>query len=183
MTTNTNALAIVDDGFNDTDPTQSPIRGPSRKFKDGYYVEFADKIDVKGKTYAVLDRVQGWQKLERDTPPAYVMRMPGQPRPPQPVVPKEDWPLNLNGKPQNPWRWTSFLHLLDVVTGEISTFSTNTIGGNIAIGQLSDQVAFMRRAKPGAIPIVALGSRLMPTQYGGEKPRPAPAMDGAPLRA
>jgi hypothetical protein len=37
---------------------------------------------------------------------------------------------------------------------------------------LNDQVAFMRQVRPGAIPIIKLESRPMPTSYGGTKPRP-----------
>jgi hypothetical protein len=171
MNTPSNALTITD-GFSDTDPTESPLRGTSIKFKDGAYYAYGDKIDVKDKTYAVLDRVAGWQKLQKDFSPEYLMREVGQPKPPQPNVPKEEWPLDLNGQPTHPWRWTNYLYLLDTATGEVSTFQTNTIGGNVAIGALSDQVGFMRRLRPGAIPIIGLESRDMPTQYGGTKARP-----------
>jgi hypothetical protein len=100
------------------------------------------------------------------------MRTPGEPTPPQPEVPKEDWPPDLNGQPQHPWKLTHYLYLLNVSTGEISTSWSNTTGGRIAVGHLSDQVAFMRKHRPDAIPVIALESRDMPTQYGGTKPRP-----------
>jgi hypothetical protein len=61
---------------------------------------------------------------------------------------------------------------MDEASGEFITFWTNTIGGDIAIGQLSDQVAEMRRLQPGAMPVVELQSKPMPTQYGGTTPRP-----------
>jgi hypothetical protein len=62
--------------------------------------------------------------------------------------------------------------MIDVETGEVSTFSTNTVGGDIAVGELADQVAFMRRVRPDAIPVIALESKDMPTKFGGTKPRP-----------
>jgi hypothetical protein len=168
-----NALAVTD-GFDIAaqDPTASPIRGVNYKFKDGGYFAFAEEIDVHDQAYVVLDRRVGWQKLAKDTPPEYLMQQPGEPRPPQPHVEEKDWPLNLNGEPEHPWKLTHYLYLLNEKTGEIATFWSNTAGGNIAIGQLSDQVAFMRGMKPGAMPVVALQSRDMPTQYGGTKPRP-----------
>jgi hypothetical protein len=171
MNTSSNALTIVD-GFSDSDPSASPLRGTATRFKDGFYFSYGDKLDVKGKTFAVLDRVAGWQKLQKDYSPEYLMRDPGQPKPPQPHVPKEEWPLDLNGAPAHPWKWTHYLYLLDTNTGEVSTFWTNTIGGSHAIGDLSDQVSFMRNVRPGAIPVIALESKDMPTQYGGTKPRP-----------
>jgi hypothetical protein len=167
------AVAVVD-GFDAgaQDPTTSPIRGTNVKFKDAAYYAYTDKIDTQGRAFVVLDRLAGWQKLQKDTPAEYLMQLIGEPRPAQPHVAEKDWPLNLNGKPENPWKWTHYLHLLDATTGEVVTFWTNTIGGNIAIGQLSDQVKFMRRARRDAVPVVALESKDMPTQFGGTKPRP-----------
>jgi hypothetical protein len=168
---NANVPAVID-GFADTDPTASPLRGTALRFKDGAYETFGDTVDVKESSYVVIDRVQGWQKLERDCPPEYLVRKTGEPKPAQPVVPKDAWPLDLNGKPSHPWKWTNYIYLLDTATGEFSTFWSNTIGGNIAVGELSDQVSLMRNVRPGAIPVVALCAKDMPTQFGGTKPRP-----------
>jgi hypothetical protein len=85
---------------------------------------------------------------------------------------------NLNGVKEHPYRYTWFLHQLDAETGEISTFSTNTTGGRIAIGELKDQIAFMRRLRPGALPVVSMRSKPMPTQFGGTKPRPHFKIEG-----
>ena len=166
-----NALMPMD-GFSDIDPTSSPLRGPGVRFKDDAYFSFSNKLDVKGKTYAVIDLKRGWQKLEKDCPPEYLMRELGKPMPPQPAVPKEKWPANFNGQPEHPWKSTHYLVLLDIATGEVSTFWTNTVGGRVAVGALKDQVDFMRQHRPDAIPVIALESVPMPTQYGGTKPRP-----------
>jgi hypothetical protein len=172
-TPTSNAIATID-GFDIAaqDMTASPIRGVNIKFKDGDYYSFADQIDVDDREFVVLDRREGWQFLKKDCPPEYLMRAPGEPRPPQPYVDRADWPKNLNGVPDHPWKLTYYLYLLDRDTGEISTFWTNTVGGRIAIGALNDQVVFMRQMRPGAHPVVQLRSKPMPTSYGGTKPRP-----------
>jgi hypothetical protein len=169
----TNALTVAD-GFDaaEQDRTESLIRGVDTRFKDGDFCNFTDKIDVEGRGFAVFDLVAGWQKLEKDCSPEYSTQRTGEPKPPQPHVEKADWPLNLNGQPEHPWKWTRYLYLLDVATGEISTFSSSTVGGRVAIDELRDQIAFMRRVRPDAIPIVALQSKDMPTSFGGTKPRP-----------
>jgi hypothetical protein len=175
MTTenNNNKLpAIVDDGFNDSDPSASPLKGTGFKFTDGDYFSYGDQLDVEGKSFAVLGRARGWQKLQKDCPPEYLMRQPGQPMPPQPHVDKADWPLNFNKVPEHPWKQAHYLYLVDTATGEFSTFWTNTAGGNHAIGELKDQIELMRQVRPNAMPIVALLSKDMPTQYGSSKPRP-----------
>jgi hypothetical protein len=170
---NKNAVAPVIDGFDllSTDPTTSPIRGTSIKFKDGKYYNFADLIDTKNKAYVVIDRLEGWQRLQKDNPPAYLIRLPGQPRAERPYVDQKDWPLNLNNVPEHPWRMTLYLYLM-AQTGETSTFWSSTIGGRIAVDALSEQIGFMRRVRPDAVPVVALAAKEMPTQYGGTKPRP-----------
>jgi hypothetical protein len=163
------------DGFDagQKDPTASPIRGLDIRFKDGDYLAFGESINVRDRAFVVLDRLEGWQKLAEGCPPEYLMRKTGEPRPAKPHVAEADWPINrFTGAPEHPYKLTLYLYLLDAQTGEISTFSTNTIGGRIAVEELADQVSFMRQAKSEAIPVVALESKDMPTQYGATKPRP-----------
>ena len=62
--------------------------------------------------------------------------------------------------------------MIDTVTGELLTFWSSTVGGRVATSELSDQISFMRRYRPRAIPVVELQSRDMPTSFGGSKPRP-----------
>jgi hypothetical protein len=174
MNATSNALTPTADGFDlaASDPNASPLQGVGKRFKDGGFYAFGDETDEREQTYAVIDRRNGWQKLERDCPPEYAMQMPGQPKPPQPHVPKEAWPKDLNGNPAHPWKWATYVYLLNTSTGELSTFWTNTVGGHIAVKDMSEQITLMRRMKPNAIPIVALESLDMPTSYGGTKPRP-----------
>jgi hypothetical protein len=171
QTSTANAVTITD-GFDAHDPAASPIRGVDTRFKDGSYFNFTEKLNRQDRTFAVLDLVAGWQKLQKDCQPEYLMQGIGEPRPPQPHVEQKDWPLNLNGVPEHPWRWTRCLYLLDAATGEISTFSSSTVGGRVAIDELRDQISFMRRVRPDAMPVVSLQSKDMPTSFGSTKPRP-----------
>jgi hypothetical protein len=172
------------DGFGDiADASASPLRGISFRFKDGDYLAYSEPFPVKGRTFAAIDKADGWQKLAEGVPPEYLMRQPGQLRPPQPHVDKKDWPLDLNGQSTHPWRLTRYLYLLDTATGEISTFWSNTIGGKVAFNELSDQVKFMRGEHPDAVPIIALESTMMPTQFGSKKARPYFRIVGYKLRS
>jgi hypothetical protein len=167
-----NALT-VSDGFSDSgDAAASPLRGISFRFKDGDYLAYSEPFNVKGRAFAAIDKADGWQKLAEGVPPEYLMRKPGQLRPLRPHVDEKDWPVDLNGKPAHPWKLTRYLYLLDTATGEVSTFWSNTVGGRIAFDELSDQVKFARGAQPEAVPVIALESTMMPTQYGSKKPRP-----------
>jgi hypothetical protein len=140
---------------------------------------------VKGRTFAAIDKTDGWQKLAEGVPPEYLMRKPGQPRPPRPHVDKKDWPINLNDEPEHPWKLTRYLYLLDTATGEVSTFWSNTTGGKIAFSELSDQVNLMRDMNPGKIPValIALERTMFPTGFGGKKARPHFKIVGYKLRS
>ena len=183
-----NALTRVD-GFSDTGDTEaSPIRGIGFRFKEGKegeeYIAYSEPFPVKGRTFAAIDKTDGWQKLAEGVPPEYLMRKPGQPRPPRPHVDEKDWPLDFNGKPEHPWKLTQYLYLLDTATGEISTFWSNTTGGKIAFRDLSDQVNLMRDMNPGKIPValIALDRTMFQTGFGGKKARPLFRILGYKLR-
>jgi hypothetical protein len=160
------------DAFDHDDPDASPIRGGNAKFDGGLYYAGKEKTPVeKNRKFVVLNKAQGWQFLKKDCPAEWVMWNPGAPKPEQPECPEETWPMGLDGKPSCPWKWTQFLYLLDVDTGETLTFSSSTSGGKIAISDLTQQITSMRFMKPGAMPVVQLESAMMATKFG-KKPRP-----------
>lgn len=184
MTPETENALTVRDGFDDTgDATASPLKGVAFRFKDGEYFSYSEPFPTKDRTFAVIDKADGWQKLAEGIPPEYLMRQPGQVRPPRPHVDEADWPLDFNGEPSHPWVLTRYLYLLDTATGEVSTFWSNTIGGRIAFDELSQQVKVTRSAQPDAVPVITLESTLMPTQYGSKKPRPYFRIAGYKLRS
>jgi len=166
---------IINDGWDADrqDSTKSPIRGSNMRFARGEWLEYGDEIDVKRKQYCVRDKRTGWQKLQEGTAPAYVMQIRGEPKPEQPFVPEEDWPLKMNGsgEHENPYKWTTYLYLLNTKTGELSTLSGNTTGFNMAVGELADQVDFMREVRPNALPIVELECTTMPNEYKTLRPK------------
>jgi hypothetical protein len=166
---------MIHDGFDAdrADATASPIRGTNLRFVKGKYCEFSDEVDVDGKQFAVIDKNAGWQKLEGGCPPEYLMQKRGEPRPERPHVPDADWPLKMNGsgEREHPFKWTTYLKLVDIETGELSTLSGNTTGFNIAVGELSDQVSFMREVRPNAIAVVELESAEMPNEYRTQRPK------------
>jgi hypothetical protein len=60
------------------------------------------------------------------------------------------------------------LYLFDPETMAKFTFPTSTVGGSIAIGDLKDSTAMMRKFRgPSVFPVVALGNKHMATRFGG----------------
>src|SRR5262249_25035364 len=118
------------------------IRGTGFKFNSNSdtYETYGSVLDVDNRAFFARDRRDGWQKIEPGIPSEYLMQKTNEPRPPQPHVATEDWPLNLNHKPEHPWKWPHYIYLLDKNTGEFLTFWTNTTGGRVAVNNLSGQI-------------------------------------------
>jgi hypothetical protein len=156
----------------------SPVRGNSLKFDGGAFFIGREKTLLKEtKQFIVVDRGEGWLFLKKGCAAEYIMRAPGAPRPAQPNVPEREWPTDLSGKPSHPWKWTLYIYLMTVESGETFTFSSSTTGGRIGVDELTQQIQIMRRMKPGAVPIIELESKQMKTGYGS-KPRPHFAIKG-----
>jgi|SRR6516165_4950698 hypothetical protein len=179
-----NALVPID-GFDDTaDVGASPLRGTAIRFKDGLYFTYGDQpFDTKDRSFVVLDKADGWQKLAEGVPPEYVMREPGKLRPPRPHVDEKDWPLNLNKEKEHPWKLTRYLYLLDTKTGEVLTFWSNTTGGRLAFEALAEQVKYARMAQPEAVPVIALEDGMFTTGFGSAKAKPTFGILGYKMRS
>jgi hypothetical protein len=169
---NTSNAVMFTDTLDAAVKNLSPIRGPRTWFDGGIFYE-GDKTKTvkKGEQYLVPGMAEGWQCLENGQPAKYIMQEPGKAAPPKPDVPESEWPKDLSGKPQHPWRWTRFLYLMAIKTGKTLTFTTNTTGGRIAIDDLLAQIQVMRALRPGALPIISLESEMFKTQFG-MKPKP-----------
>jgi hypothetical protein len=162
------------DAFDHDDPTESPIRGGNIKFDAGAYFTGKEKtrVETTNRRFVVLDKCEGWVFLKKGCQPEYVMWTPGTPKPEIPECGDEcTWPLGLDGKPSRPWKWNFFVYVIDAESGETLTFSSNTVGGKIAVRDLTQQIRSMRSMKPGSMPVVELQSAMMATDWG-KKPRP-----------
>jgi hypothetical protein len=82
------------------------------------------------------------------------------------AIPKARWRDGPNGL-QGPWQLTMFVMMLDVQSGERCTFVTTSIGGRIAVTELRDDIAWMRRLRGADVaPVVLLDLKPFPTRYG-----------------
>jgi hypothetical protein len=151
------------------------IVGKLMKFTvDGKYkVDKAENLP-DNTCLVAIDVTTAWINWRDRKPIEHRITHPGQVHPVREDLPdldKTTWERGLNGEPADPWKDTRYLRLIDPRTGLDYTFVTDTYGGRKAVGDLKSQIANVRFAYPGAVPLVRLGSTMMPTAFG-LKPRP-----------
>ena len=152
----------------------STIIGKMLKFNDSRYIPDKTETLPEGTTRVAGSVITAWVHWEDKRPIDHRVTHVGQSHPLRDELPDQDkteWPLGLNGEPSDRWRDTRYLHLIDPNTGADYTFVTESYGGRKAIGALKQQIANVRTAHPGALPLVQLASAPMKTRFG-PKPRP-----------
>jgi hypothetical protein len=170
-----NNLPTTGDGFDVAEPGGNTLMiGRMLKFNNGTF--YVDKTEVMppGTPLVVVSVVTVWIKWQDGRPVERRITYPGQTHPVRDDLPDQDetsWELGLNGRPADPWRDSRYLHCVDPKTGADYTFVTDSYGGRKAIGELKSQISNVRFAHPGAVPVIAIASTMMPTDYG---PRPRP---------
>ena len=170
--------APASDGWNDAaqEAGERTIRGTLLKFADWRWTAGKEATPVENGTKLVaLATVAMWVRWEDSKPVEYRFREPGRRLPDREELGHDDeslWDKGPGGEPQDPWRNTRLVYLIDPSTAEAFTFSTSSWGGRSAVIDLGDQIARMRSVHPDAVPIVELRAMEMPTKYG-KKSKPA----------
>jgi hypothetical protein len=86
------------------------------------------------------------------------------------AAPREEWGVDLNNNPVGPYTLVLVLKLINAATLDLFAFITNSVGGSIAIGDLSDKTKIMRRFRgPNVSPVVSLGVTTFRTNFGPKK--------------
>jgi hypothetical protein len=166
-----------DDGWADAakESADRVLRGTLLKFADRQWSKGKEGIPVEDGTELVaLSTAAAWVKWSGGKPDEYRMRPPGKDLPERNELgdlDKAAWEAGPDGSPRDPWQNTRFVYLVDPETAEAFTFSTSSWGGRNSVIDLGDQIARMRYAHPGAVPVVELSWAPMVTKFG-RKSRP-----------
>jgi hypothetical protein len=133
--------------------------------KDGKFVisESGEEISADKDFIALCDEtLVGWIKFNgQGEPPDRVMglRYDGFVMPERETLgdlDPRDWPAGLDGQPADPWQHQICLVLQDREALEMYTFSTSSISGRRAIGNLLRHYERLRKSDPDTYPIVRL---------------------------
>src|SRR5262249_13761822 len=84
------------------------------------------------------------------------------------AIPREQWPLDLNGQPRAPWTRQQVVYLLDVHDALMVTFLNSTAGAAIAIGELEARLRWKRALHGGqeVYPLTKLTDAPFRTNFG-----------------
>jgi hypothetical protein len=174
-------VTMNNDGFADdaADNAKRVIRGTLLKYSKNLWTLGQDKLPAPRDFRAVaIETRAAWVKWQDGKPVDYIWRILGRPLPGEDELPDQDqklWERDEKGEPKRPWQNTRFLHLIEPSTFEAFTFSTQSFGGRMAVGELSDRIQLTRIARPGARPIITLGTSsyvVSSRRHLGQIPRP-----------
>ena len=160
------------DGWSDaaSEASERTIRGTLLKFADWRWTAGNEAAPVASGTRLIaMATAAMWVRWENGKPAEYRIREPGGRLPERFELDHDDedeWEIGPSGDPQDPWRNTRLVYLIDPQTAEAFTFSTSSWGGRGAVNDLGDQIARMRTVHPDAVPVVELQAAEMPTRYG-----------------
>jgi hypothetical protein len=86
------------------------------------------------------------------------------------AAPREEWGTDLNGNPVGPFVRVLVLKMLDASTMDRFAFVTSSVGGSIAVGDLSDKTKVMRRLNgPNVVPVVSCNVTNFKTRFSMRK--------------
>jgi|SRR5262245_5373498 len=166
------ATLPADDGWGDAaaEAAERTIRGTLLKFSDWHWIAGKEATPVADGTKLIaLATAAMWVRWEDGRPAEYRVRQPGRRMPLRDELGFEnefEWEAGPDGKPQDPWRDTRLIYLVDPLSAEGFTFTTSSWGGRNAVADLGDQINRMRSVHPDAVPIVELRAAAMPTKFG-----------------
>jgi hypothetical protein len=151
------------------------IRGRVLKFTNEARWETSDgeEIDASRELVAVdVGRVV--QRWLDQRPIETIVLEPGQKFPDvkklNDAVPREEWVEGPDGNPRGPWQSQHIVYLLDPLTMDRFSFPNGTVGGQIAVRDLTDKVKWMRRFRgENVYAAVQLSDVFMPTRFGGRQ--------------
>src|SRR5262245_21888547 len=134
------------------------------KFNDGQYITREGEVIEPSRELMVLGLKKVVQKFVNKKLVETEIVPDGEPAPSikakNEACPREEWGTDLNGNPAGPYVLVLALKLLDENTMDRFVFVTQSKGGSIAIGDLSDKTKIIRRIKNdnNIVPIVSCRS-------------------------
>jgi hypothetical protein len=167
-----------DDGLSsyqeDANAASRVIQGDLLKFSnEGVWLDHSidDEPFLPNRELVVVNRATVVQKWLDKMPVETRFILPGEAVPDiealNELCPNSEWAKDLNNNLRGPWQAQTFLYMADLANMERFTFATNTVGGSIAIRELTEKTMLKRRLYGAKVsPVVRLKNKPMKTRFG-----------------
>lgn len=170
----TNDLSTYDhdDGWNDaaSEYADNLNRGEFLKCTEGFWSVGREGSTLQsGIRLVATSTAAAWVKWHENRPVETRVRRPGEPLPDREELGDLDesaWETGPDGKnKKDPWQNTRYCYFVNPETAQVYTYSTSSWSGRSAISGLGDQIARMRIARPGTLPIIEFDSAPHKTKF------------------
>jgi hypothetical protein len=172
MKTDITTHSQYDDGFDVAEPvTGGLIKGKLVRFKDdSFLINGTDHMPEDITELTCVGMTTLWTRWAGEgKPPTHLVTSSGMSHPRRDELPDQDealWPKGKDGLKGDPWADSRHVTMIHGASAQVFTFTTSTHGGRIAVSELKDAIALRRRVRPGACPVVTLGTATMKTRFG-----------------
>jgi hypothetical protein len=161
----------TDDGWGDAaaEYADNLNRGEFLKCVEGFWTVGREGAPLKPNLRLVATgTAAAWVKWGGNRPIETRIRRPGETLPERNELgdlDENNWEAGPDGKKKDPWQNTRYCYFVNPETASIYTYSTSSWSGRGAVIGLADQIARMRTARPGSLPIIEFESAPHKTKF------------------
>lgn len=159
---------ITSDGWDELEGGNSFIRGMRIRFSQGDFFCANGASVSSEERFGVVGVKKGWQRW-CDGRAETRITLPGQIHPSRDEIGDTNealWPLNKDGRKEDPWCDVRAVHMVSAANLQEYTFVTQTYGGRKSVAELGEKIRRMRMRYPNARPIIVLRHEKMRTKQG-----------------
>jgi hypothetical protein len=155
-----------DDGFGGSLTSGRVCKGRVGLWSDSEH--WHDRDGMKLPSPLLVPAVDAVLRRWKDNVPEYITDKPlPDPALLNQTIPMNEWQKGIDGKPRPPWEYTVVVYLIDLVSGEIITYQSSTVGARIAYDNLREAVITMRALRGTRVsPVVELAERPFKKNFG-----------------
>jgi hypothetical protein len=148
------------------------LQGPPIKFNNGSWIRHDGGQLRTESSWLAIATTRALQRFVGRVPETILKQHPNDELPDpaelNKAIPREQWPLDQNGKPKPPWSLQFVMYLLEVRDAMVVTFTSSAIGSALAVTELERCILWKRALHGGQeiYPLTKLADAPFKTSFG-----------------
>src|SRR5262249_44332605 len=148
------------------------LQGPLIKFNNGSWTRHDGKQLQCESSWLAIATTRALQRFVDGNPETILKQHPDDDLPDphelNAAIPREQWPIGLDGRPQPPWSLQFVVYLLEIRDAMVVTFSNNAKGSAVAVTELERCIRWKRALHGGQeiYPLTRLADAPWKTGFG-----------------